>query len=294
MVIQFTFSDRLRENWLELVNRGFLFHQDRLLIQSTDTNTFIPFFNKELRLDRSKTNVPSIKPFIKFHFSFGEIKGKPCFTGILKSKEFLNKLDLDTNSRLSFVDLWELASLVDKNTWQVASIAFELVDWYQKSFFCARCGSKMSSSLKEYAKKCPSCYYIDYPRISPSIIVAVRKENKILLAHNAKFPNDLYSVIAGFVNPGEDLEDAVKREVKEEVGIDIKNIKYVASQPWPFPNSLMIGFMADYEKGEIVPDGQEITSAKWFEIEEIPWIPSKISIARYLIDLFIEEVKKNE
>ncbi|MBN1802050.1 MAG: NAD(+) diphosphatase [Candidatus Lokiarchaeota archaeon] len=294
MLNQFTFSEILRKNSLEQKNWGFLFYQNKLLIKTESSSTSIPYFNSELFIKNNSSEGPDIKSFTNFYISFGMLKGESCFTGVLDSKEFMNDLNFEENVRFSFVDLRELALLVDKNMWQIASIAFELVDWYQKSGYCGRCGSEVFLSSFQYAKKCPSCGYLDYPRVSPSIIVSVKKGDKILLAHNAKFPKDLYSVIAGFVNPGENLEDAVKREVNEEVGIEIKNIKYVASQPWPFPNSLMIGFTADFDSGDITPDGREITTARWFKIEELPKIPSKISIARHLIDRFVEEVIKKE
>ena len=127
-----------------------------------------------------------------------------------------------------------------------------------------------------------------YPRISPAIIVLVMKGDEILLARSSHFRPDMYSTIAGFVEPGETLEHAVSREVMEEVGLKIKNIRYFASQPWPFPNSLMIGFLADYAEEEICVDGKEITDASWFKRDELPSIPPKTSIAGHLINWFVK------
>ena len=129
---------------------------------------------------------------------------------------------------------------------------------------------------------------LHYPRLSPAIIVAVINDNRILLAHADRFASGLYSVLAGFVEPGEAFEECVKREVKEEVGIMVKNIRYFGSQPWPFPNSLMVGFTADYDSGKISIDGIEIKDAGWFKANDLPRIPGKISIARRLIDWFVE------
>jgi NAD+ diphosphatase len=125
--------------------------------------------------------------------------------------------------------------------------------------------------------------------MSPAIIVAVVRDKTILLAHAARFPGAMYSVLAGFVEPGESLEECVRREVKEEAGVDLKHIRYFGSQPWPFPNSLMIGFTAAYAGGEITADQKEIVDARWFQAKDLPLIPEKVSIARKLIDWFVEK-----
>jgi NAD+ diphosphatase len=137
------------------------------------------------------------------------------------------------------------------------------------------------------AKECPGCGFLSFPRISPAVIVLVEKENRVLLARVKRFTTELYSVLAGFVEPGETLEETVRREVEEEVGIKVKNLRYFGSQPWPFPDSLMIGFTADYESGEIKIDETEIADAGWYDPDRLPTIPGKISIARELIDWFV-------
>ncbi len=126
------------------------------------------------------------------------------------------------------------------------------------------CGTRTLSSQTERAKICPSCHYVTYPRISPAIIVLVKKDDTILLVRGKRAPAGRFSLVAGFVEPGETIERAVQREVKEEAGIEIHDIRYLASEPWPFPNSLMIGFVADYTRGTLTPDGVEIESAGWF------------------------------
>ena len=134
---------------------------------------------------------------------------------------------------------------------------------------------------------CTKCGAVTYPVICPAIIVAITKGDEILLAHNKNFEDNIYSIIAGFVDAGEDLESTVKREVFEEVGIKIKNIKYYGNQTWAFPNSLMIGFFAEYESGEIKVDGKEILDAAWFKKDNLPNLPKKMTIARKMIDSFI-------
>jgi ADP-ribose pyrophosphatase YjhB (NUDIX family) len=141
-------------------------------------------------------------------------------------------------------------------------------------------------------KVCPKCGHISYPRLSPAVIVAVTKGDRLLLGRNKNFVSGLYSVLAGFVEEGETLEECVKREIREETGIEVKNIKYFGSQSWPFPNSFMLAFTAEHESSEIQVDENEITDARWFSVEEIPNIPGKLSISRKLIDWFLEKYQK--
>lgn len=168
---------------------------------------------------------------------------------------------------------------------------FELVARaYQVSLFlkthqyCGQCGQPMELIDWELATKCDDCNHRCYPRISPCIIVAIRKGKSILLAKGKRSTNGLYSTLAGFVESGETLEQAVHREVFEEVGIRIKNVKYVSSQPWPFPHSLMAGFVAEYESGEINICDHEIEDANWYQLDNMPETPSKLSISGQLID----------
>jgi NAD+ diphosphatase len=144
----------------------------------------------------------------------------------------------------------------------------------------------------ERAKECPQCGLLYFPRLAPAIIVLVQRGDQLLLARSRHFMEGMYSVLAGFVEPGESLEEAVAREVREEVGIEVKDVHYFASQPWPFPHSLMIGFTATYAGGEISLNDDEIENASWFKVDNLPRIPGKISIARKLIDWFIEKQLK--
>ena len=165
-----------------------------------------------------------------------------------------------------------------------AGLAFQLMNWQRSNRFCGRCGVPMHESEKERAMQCPDCGHLVFPTLSPAIIVAVEKDGRLLMGHNANFPSGRYSVLAGFVEPGESLEEAVSREIYEESGVCVKNIQYFGSQPWPFPNSLMLGFRAEWESGEPTPDGEEIDDVRWFSPEELPDIPPSVSISRQLID----------
>ena len=164
----------------------------------------------------------------------------------------------------------------------------QIVNWDQTHQYCGRCGCKTEDLPGERAKKCPACGFTSFPRISPATITAVLKGKSILLTHNRNFRGNIYSLIAGFVEPGETLEECVQREILEETSIQVKNIRYFASQPWPFPNSLMIGFTAEYEGGEVSVDGKELSDAAWFDVQKLPELPGKISIARKIIDWYIQ------
>ena len=170
----------------------------------------------------------------------------------------------------------------------IAAYAVRIIASAKASRFCGRCGTKTVPVLTERAKKCPACGLVVYPRISPAIIVRITRGEEILLARSPGFPAGMHSVIAGFVEPGETLEHAVHREVKEEVGISVKNLRYFASEPWPFPDSLMIAFEAKYAAGEIAIDNKEIISAGWFSRDSLPQIPARMSISRALIDRWVE------
>ncbi|MBW2623889.1 MAG: NAD(+) diphosphatase, partial [Deltaproteobacteria bacterium] len=212
----------------------------------------------------------------------GALDGKHCFSG-----------ELDQNAPipngLTLFGLRGLFDMMAADRFAIAGRAIQIVNWDRDHQYCSRCcGTSTQTKADERVKVCPECGLMQYPRISPAIIVAVVKEDRILLARNARFAGGFYSVLAGFVEPGETFEECVRREVKEETGVDVKNIRYFGSQPWPFPNSIMIGFIADHAHGDITVDNVEIMDARWFKASEFPPIPGKISIARRLIDWFIE------
>jgi NAD+ diphosphatase len=188
--------------------------------------------------------------------------------------------------------LRQIYGRLDEALFWVATRAVQIVDWDRTHLFCGRCATPLRTKRAERAKECPICGQLHFPRLAPAMIVLVEWGRKLLLARSRHFLPGMYSVLAGFVEPGESLEEAVVREVKEEVGIDVKDIKYFGSQPWPFPHSLMIGFTATYAGGEITLDDSEIEDAGWFTADNLPPIPGKISIARKLIDWFVERQKK--
>jgi NAD+ diphosphatase len=166
--------------------------------------------------------------------------------------------------------------------------AFHIAQWRQESRFCGSCGARNTDSPDELARLCPACGRLEYPRIAPAVITLITNdEDKALLAHNKKFNPGIYSLIAGFAEAGENLETAVAREIREEVNIEVRDIRYVISQPWPFPNSLMAGFSARYAEGTVRADGVEIEDARWFSREKLPMLPGPGSVSRYLIELWL-------
>ena len=140
----------------------------------------------------------------------------------------------------------------------------------------------------ECAMVCPSCGYAAYPKISPAVIVLVTKGDKVLLQHNTHYRGVMWSLVAGFVDPGESLEDAVRREIREEASIEVKDIRYFGSQTWPFPSNIMIGFRTEYDSGELKPDGDEVVESGWFERGNLPEIPRPGSIARTMLDAWVK------
>ena len=186
-----------------------------------------------------------------------------------------------------WMDLRGLLGAIGEELFWVAGRANHLLDWDRSHRFCGQCGHPTEDKPDERAKRCPSCGLVNYPRLSPAVIVAVIKGDRILLARNKRFKGPFYSVLAGFVEPGETLEQCVQREIHEEVGLSVRNIRYFGSQPWPFPNSLMVGFVADYAAGRITVDDSELMEADWFSAQTLPTLPLKISIARRLIDWFV-------
>lgn len=251
----------------------FIYCENKLIVEVNEPLS-IPNWGKVKSLE---TN------FIRVHY-LGSLEGVNCYCAELA--QFFSLPDY-----MEFKALRPASASLPDKLFAVAGKALQVIEWDKTHQFCGRCGSKTNSMENERAKECPNCGLINYPRISPAIIVAIKKDDKILLAHNKRFVNNMYSVIAGFVEPGETFEECVKREVFEEVGLQVKNIKYFHSQPWPFPNSVMIGFTADYADGEIKVDGVEIDKAGWFSVDELPNVPTRVSIAGKLINAFIDENK---
>jgi NAD+ diphosphatase len=255
----------------------FVFSGYKILVESREQGAGIPFLKGLEPL--------SLTALRKQHL--GTMNGHSCLCAECGE-------DVRIPEGMSFQSLRKLYGALDEEMFWVAGRAFQIMDWDRTHQYCGKCGSPTKNKPDERAKVCPNCGSVSFPRMSPAIIVAVVRGRTILLGHAARFPGAMYSVLAGFVEPGESLEDCVRREVKEETGVKVKNISYFGSQPWPFPNSLMVGFTAEYAGGEITMDEKEIVDARWFTADSLPTIPDKISIARKLIDWFTETQTPNE
>lgn len=212
----------------------------------------------------------------------GTLNGRDCYAAELAT-------EVTPPEGMLLLGLRGLYGRLDDLLYSIAGRAFQIVEWDRTHLHCGHCGIPTEQVETERAKRCPGCGLTSYPRVSPAIIVLIRRGDEVLLARSHNFPAAFYSTIAGFVEPGESLEEAVVREVGEEVGLAVKDIRYFGSQPWPFPHSLMIGFTCEYAGGEISLEEREIADAAWFTRDSLPHIPPKLSIARKLIDTFLQD-----
>jgi NAD+ diphosphatase len=255
----------------------FVFSKHKMLVSSQGPEVTVPLARDLTELGFSANG----------NVFLGTLGGRPCYAAALSDPP-------PPPAGLVFQELWGLYDRLDRDIIPIAFRGLHLLDWAQKTRFCKRCGSAMQPKAGPPARECPQCGYLSFPRISPAVIVLVERDNQCLLARSPRFKGEFYSVLAGFAEPGETLEETVAREVREETGIEVTDIRYFGSQPWPFPDSLMIGFTARYAAGEIRVDGEEILDARWFPADQLPNIPGKISIARRLIDWFVEKQNTRE
>jgi NAD+ diphosphatase len=200
--------------------------------------------------------------------------------------------DAEPPEGMTFQGLRRLYGPLDEEVWKLAGRAVQIVEWDRDHRYCGRCGAETERKPGELARVCPRCGLQQFPRISPAVIVRIERGDELLLARSPHFAPGVYSTLAGFVEPGESLEDTVVREIREEVGVEVTNVRYFGSQPWPFPHSLMIGFVADWASGEIRPQEGEIEDAGWFTVDNLPGLPSRFSIARSLLEDFVEKRRK--
>jgi NAD+ diphosphatase len=248
----------------------FVFQENRLLVRLKDQSASLPLWDELHSL--------GIHP-VRTQY-LGTLNDKTCYSAELGA-------GASPPEEMSFEQLRTLWGSLPEELFWIAGRAFQIMDWDRNHQFCGRCGCPTQDNGEERAKSCPECGLVSYPRISPAVIVAITRDDKILLARAHRFPYAMYSVIAGFVEPGESLEHCVRREIAEEVGITVKKLRYFGSQSWPFPNSLMVAFTAEHEEGEIRIDPAEIVDAGWYTADQLPHIPDKVSIARKLIDWFV-------
>ena len=251
---------------------GFIFQNEDILLLK----------NNELP---ANSDLKSITPDFLRRFELGSVNDKNYFCAELSQ----NTLIPET---LHVLSLRDTLPLLNPGDYSMAVKAYSVIRWDKNQQFCSCCGNRTLTKDQGFERVCPFCHLSFFPRISPSIIVLIKKADHLLMARSPTFLPGAYGLIAGFVEVGESIEEAVHREVKEEVGIKIKNLSYFGSQPWPFPDSLMIAFTADYCSGDILINADEIEEAGWYRYDNLPGRPStSISIASELIDSFIKKQK---
>jgi NAD+ diphosphatase len=252
----------------------FIFQGTQLLVRREEGRASVPAL-----LDPDEIG---LRPVRKQYL--GMLDGRHCFSAECAA-------EVPAPEGVSWSGLRALFGLFDDMSFALAGRAVQIMDWDRTHQFCGACGTPTVSKPSERARQCPSCNLTQYPRIAPAVMALVRKGDELLLARSPHFVPGMHSALAGFVEPGESLEQCLHREVREEVGIEVKNLTYFSSQPWPFPHSLMIAFNCDYAGGEITPDPSEIEAAGWFDLDHLPILPNKVSIARRLIDATIVSIR---
>ena len=246
----------------------YLFRGAEILMRLDENDQFVPVPDDDPLIDKLDQE--------KTHY-LGELAGRHVFASEISNTGIEEKT----------LGLRALFGRIDRLTFNVASRAVQVLNWHQSHQFCGRCGGRNIPHERDRAMVCRNCRLHVYPRLSPSIIVLVHREDEVLLARNHRFPEGMYSTLAGFVEPGETIEQTVHREVFEEVGLQISPPQFMGSQSWPFPDSLMLGFHAEYAGGDIFCQEDEIADAQWFPLGDLPAIPGKMAISRWLIDSYL-------
>ena len=253
----------------------FVFCKGDLLLEKTSDGRYtIPYQEEAPTPLKEWTNVHTITPF-----------------GDDDVRTYTIDRPVTDNPRYEMCGLRATYNKLPHELYQIAGKCQEILYWDANTRFCGVCGGPMKMHT-EISKRCTHCGKEIWPLLATAIIVLIRREEKVLLVHARNFRGKFFGLVAGFVETGETLEEAVVREVHEEVGIKIKNIRYFASQPWPYPCGLMVGFTADYVSGELHLQRSELDDAGWFDRDHLPPVPDKMSIARQLIDSWLEEFSK--
>ena len=252
----------------------FAFHRGELLLARIDDEARLPRCR-----DISELGVSTVRSLY-----LGTYGGEHCYVSELEHADELPDGHAMQGLRSVF-------GIVEEPLAVLAGRAFQIMEWDRNHQFCSRCGTPTVARSEERARACPKCRFTVYPPVSPAIMILIMRGREVLLGRKKGWAPGRYSALAGFVEPGEMLEDTVRRETREEVGVEVENIRYFGSQPWPFPNSLMIAFFCDYAGGDICPQETEIEAAEWFDVFQLPQLPSKISIARRLIDAAVVTIK---
>lgn len=251
-------------------NYWFIFYNDQLLLEKKNGKYLIPFTTGTPVTENINTPILNVPAENNKNKTFGISRPE----GIPEQYEWIGL-------RASY-------DYIPSESYKTAGKAFEILHWDKNSRFCPVCGTPMKQ-ISDITKQCPACKKELYPSISTAILVLIRKGNSILLVHARNFKGTFNSLVAGFLETGESLEECVAREVMEETGLKIKNITYFGSQPWPYPSGLMVGFIADYQNGDIRLQEEELSSGAFYTRDNLPELPRKLSLARKMIDWWIEQ-----
>jgi len=244
---------------------------------NTKEGLWFIFSNDKLLVSENNAALPCYQDFsLQRTLYLGTLRDSHVFAG-----------EIAKENNISFGWQWKhlrsLYPVLNEETFAIAGKALQLIHWDRTNQFCGHCGNSTFHRQDERCRECNTCKQLFYPKLAPVIMILIKKEDKILLARSPNFPGQSYSVLAGYVDPGETLEQCIAREIYEEVRIKVKNIKYFHSQSWPFSHSLIIGFTCEWLEGEIQIDPQEIEAANWFDLSNIPELPPKFSLAYTLI-----------
>lgn len=263
--------------------------QQNLALSEETSGYWFVLTENQLLVDSASEQIPQcswsalyfLKEYAQQTIKIGELNGISCFMVDLGYESV-------TEKGFSTCTLRDYITQHDASWVGLAARAFQFAEFIKTHRFCGQCGAHMQNVGWELAMHCDTCQHRAYPRISPCVIVAIVHRGQLLLAQGKRHKGSLYSVLAGFVESGETLEEAVHREVFEEVGVKLKNLQYIESQPWPFPHQLMCGFIAEYDSGDIVIDEKEIKTAAWFPFDQLPETPGVETISGRLIQYAIE------
>ncbi len=209
----------------------------------------------------------------------GTLDGLPCLAADCDA-------DLDIPEGWAAVSLRDLFGQLSEAEYALAGYASQMLYWRRTSGFCPVCGHRTEARDGDWGRRCPECGHVAYPHVTPATLILVHDGPRLLLAHKPGW-GTRYSILAGFVEPGEGLEDCVRREVREEVSLEVTDLVYAGSQPWPYPHQLMVGFTARYAGGEIQVDGEELDAADWFTVDALPDLPPAVSLSRRMIDTWV-------
>jgi NAD+ diphosphatase len=256
----------------------FAFHESRVLVRMNDAVPSV--------MTCAHPSAHGLET-LQEHY-LGTYGGEHCYAAELAAAQIAQSVP----EGHAMLGLRDLLGHIDDTLAGISGRAFQILDWNRNHKYCGRCGGETVPRNNERARTCPTCKRTSYPPVAPVIMILIKDGRRLLLARKVGWGNTRYSALAGFVEPGETLESTVIRETREEVGVEIKNIQYFGSQPWPFPNNLMIAFTADYAGGPVKPDGVEIEEATFFDVDDLPNLPPGISISRRMINTVAAELKK--